>query len=185
MVCPHSQQALSQSTGATTIHQRVVESLSNRKSAQDAMKASNLPLENQQPLCNSSISGSRNHRTSAPENNSDHLTSDPSSYHFNSDMTSHISRQQIEGGHDASAVMLPTAGVGNPMYNPHRRSTLQGSHITLENSGLAGTEQLLNPTGTPPFQGYSLEELWNWMLLTDSGGNMGEADIGGWLSTDF
>jgi hypothetical protein len=31
-----------------------------------------------------------------------------------------------------------------------------------------------------PFEGYNVEELWNWMLLTDSGGDLAGPDVLDW-----
>lgn len=65
---------------------------------------------------------------------------------------------------------------------------MQIANVLLEGTVHNSTLNNLNNNSdlsTLPFEGYNLENLWDWMLLMDSGAEMGGSDVIGWVNSEF
>ncbi|KAG9532305.1 hypothetical protein KCU93_g1119, partial [Aureobasidium melanogenum] len=164
------------SEGANGICRRVAECLSRRSSAHNNRLIQNLPTnglhinstKSNSTTSFSSHANSVNHNN--VHNNNGNLQPSPINHH-----TSSSSGQSNQAG---SSGVLNSSPASNIMNREH--STMQIANILLDNAShttALGSIDDMPDMNNLPFEGYNLEELWDWM---DSGG-----DIGGFENIDW
>jgi hypothetical protein len=154
--------------GATGICDRVTECLSRLKSAQNGKIIQRLKSNDLRNPGASSSTTSLNSQTMV-DNNS--LSKPSPINHLTSSSSGQSHQAALSGGSNSSPA-------SNTLNREH--STMQIANILLDNASnttAMGSIEDIPDINVMPFEGYNLEELWDWM---DSGG-----DIGGFEKLDW
>lgn len=157
------------SPGATIICERTIECLARWKAVHN-----NRPPQHSLPNISRTNASSSSNATSSNgytiDNGSNIFQASPNN-HLTSSSSGQSQQANLPGGSNSSPA-------SNIMGREH--STMQIANILLDNASHTTAMGSLNDgsdLSTLPFEGYNLEELWNWM---DSGG-----DVGGFESIDW
>ncbi|OBW66625.1 MAG: DUF500-domain-containing protein [Aureobasidium pullulans] len=163
------------SNGATIICERTIECLARWKAVHN-----NRPPQHSLPNISRTNASSSSNATSSNGytiNNGSNIFQPSPNNHLTSSSSGQSQQANVLGGSNSSPA-------SNIMGREH--STMQIANILLDNASHTTAMGSLNDgsdLSTLPFEGYNLEELWNWM---DSGGDVGGFEGIDWAnSTDF
>ncbi|KEQ78726.1 hypothetical protein M438DRAFT_369991 [Aureobasidium pullulans EXF-150] len=157
------------SNGATIICERTIECLARWKAVHN-----NRPPQHSLPNISRTNASSSSNATSSNGytiNNGSNIFQASPNDHLTSSSSGQSQQANLRGGSNSSPA-------SNIMGREH--STMQIANILLDNASHTTAMGSLNDgsdLSTLPFEGYNLEELWNWM---DSGG-----DVGGFEGIDW
>lgn len=150
-----------ESKGATLICERVLQCLSRRQSGRTAARQSS--SEAQVASANMHHVGSV---TGQQSNTIDH--------HLNSGINRLASSDVRIGPCD------PSADATTSIIRQDPTTPLTGFLSSIGQHGSVSSANGDTETNALPFEGYNLEELWDWMLLMDSGGDLHGSGMNDW-----